>query len=309
MNARRRLGIAALAVACITTAPARAQEPDAAALARDPVLFLRTAEQALGWHEPAEPVRIAGPIYFVGTKGLAVYLITTSQGHILLNTGMPDSGPMIAKSMRKLGFRPEDVKLLLVGHAHIDHVGAHAWFQKLSQARVAAMAEEVALLESGGEADFHYGEHAEFAFEPVKAGRVLRDGEILQLGDVAIEALLTPGHTRGSTTYVAHVTAGGKAYTVVFPNGTSVNPGYRLVKEPSYPGIADDYRRTFHRLEMLKPDIWLDAHTGPFDFAGKRARAAREGVAAWVDPEGYRKWVVKTRATFEAAVEREMGER
>jgi len=116
---------------------------------------------------------------------------------------------------------------------------------------------EAPLLESGGKTDFHYGKIPDFQFDPVKVDRVLRDGEVIKLGDIAITALFTPGHTKGSTTFTMNIVEAGKIYAVAFPNGTSVNPGYRVAKDPSYPGIADDFRRTFHVLEMLKPDIWL----------------------------------------------------
>jgi len=98
--------------------------------ARNPKLFLETMVKQFGWTEPAEPMKVVGPIYFVGTKGLSVWLITTSQGHILLNTGMPSSGPMIEASIRKLGFKPEDIKFILTCHAHIDHVGGHAYLKE-----------------------------------------------------------------------------------------------------------------------------------------------------------------------------------
>ena len=303
------LTVATMALGAL--AAARAQEgpaiPDEAALAKDPKLFLKLARTLLKWDEAAEPTKILGPLYFVGTKGLAVYLITTAQGHILIHTGMPGSGPLIAASIRKLGFRPEDIKLLLVGHAHIDHVGDHAYIQKLSGAQVAASNLEVELTESGGKTDFHYGTAGDFTFEPVKVGRVLHDGDVLKIGDVALTALVTPGHTQGSTTYIANLVDGGRVYTVVFPNGTSINPGYRVAKDPSYPGIADDYRRTFHVLEMIKADVWLDGHNDVYDLEGKRARAAREGVAAWVDPAGYRKWLRGVRDKFEAKIDAETG--
>ncbi len=291
----------------LLTVPILSRAQDAEELANNPPLFLATAEKALKWNEPADPAHIVGPVYFVGTKGLAAYLITTTKGHILVNTAMPTTGPMIADSIRKLGFKPEDVKILLAGHAHIDHVGGHAYIQKLSGARVAMIAEEVDLIQSGGKLDFHYGVYPEFAFEPVKVGRVFHDGDTITLGDVALTARLTPGHTRGSTTFLMKASDGGKPYTVVFPNGTSINPGYRLVRDPSYPGIADDYRRTFAVLEKLEPDIWLDAHTDVFDFEGKRARAKKEGAAAWVDPEGYRKWLAGVREKFDRTLKSEMG--
>jgi metallo-beta-lactamase class B len=218
----------------------------------------------------------------------------------LLYTGMPPSGPMIEASIRKLGLNPKDIKLLLTGHAHIDHVGGHGHIQKLSNCRVAMMDAEVELIESGGRTDFHYGSVPEFLFEKVKVDQPLRDGETITLGDIAMTARHTPGHTKGSTTWVMDIVDNGKTYHVVFPDGTSVNPGYRIGKNPSYPGIADDYRRTFQVLASLKPDIWLTSHTEVFDFEGKRARAATEGVEAWVDPKGYATWVAEQLRKFEA---------
>ncbi len=270
-------------------------------------LSLETTAKLLKWREPTEPMRVIGPIHFVGTWGLSAWLITTPDGHILMNTGMDGSGPMIEASIRKLGFRPEEIRILLACHAHIDHVGGHAYIQRLSGAKVWIIDSEKDLLESGGKLDFHYGASPGFRFEPVKADRVFRDGDTLRLGDVALTARLTPGHTRGATTWVMSVVEAGKAYTVVFPDGSGVNPGYRLVRDPSYPGIADDYRRTLQRLEMLRPDVWLAPHTEYFDFHGKRSRVASEGIRAWVDPEGYRKWVVRQRRRFEAAVNAETG--
>jgi metallo-beta-lactamase class B len=295
----RTVALWLLAIPCLAFAQ------DRAALASDPAAGLEQIRQAMKWDEPADPVKIVGPLYYVGTRGLSAWLITTPEGHIVLNSGMPGSGPMIEASIRKLGLQPEDIEILLTGHAHVDHVGGHAFLQKLPGARVAMMAEEVALLESGGKLDFRYGGIPAFAFEPVQVGQVLHDGDAIRLGGVTLTARRTPGHTRGSSTYVMEVTEAGKTYTVVFPDGTSVNPGYRLVKDPSYPGIADDYRRTFEVLESLRPDIWLTPHPEVFAFEAKRARAAREGVAAWVDPDGYRKFVAAARAKFEAALESE----
>ena len=285
----------------------RAQER--AGLAKEPRISLEATRKAMKWDEPAEPVKIAGPLYFVGTRGLASWLIATTEGHILLNTTMPSGGPMIEASIRKLGFKPEEIRILLTGHAHVDHVGGHAYIQKLSGARVAMIAEEVDLIESGGKRDFRYGAQPEFAFEPVKVDRVLGDGETIKLGDVSLTACRTAGHTRGSTTFVLKIIDGGKTYNVVFPTGTSINPGYRLLKDPSYPGIADDYRRTVDFLEKMSPDIWLDMHIDVLDFEARRARAAVEGISAWVNPEEYRRWVAAVREKLEEtlAAERDSG--
>lgn len=273
--------------------------------ARGHALFLQTARTFLKWDEAAEPAKIVGPIYFVGTKGLGAFLIKGSEGHIVLCTGMPGSGPMIEKSIDKLGFKPKDVKLILTCHAHLDHVGGHAHLKKVTGGKIAMMREEQELFESGGKLDFHYGGVKEFEFETAKVDTIFRDEDEIKLGDITIKALLTPGHTKGSTTYVMKVVDDGKIYTVVFPDGTSVNPGYRVARNPSYKGIGDDYRRTFRILETLKPDIWLASHNEVYGLESKLKNAAKDGVKAWVDPEGYKKWVAARRAAFEAVVEKE----
>jgi metallo-beta-lactamase class B len=274
-------------------------------LANDNKLFISLAIKALKWEEPAEPIKIAGPLYFVGTKGLGVFLFTTSEGHILMNTGMPSSGPMIVESIRKLGFKPEDVRIMINGHAHIDHAGAFAYFKKQFGARLAVMKDDVAAMESGDKDDFKYAN--DFVYPPVKVDRILRDGDAIKMGDVLLTADHTPGHTRGATTWIANVVVDGKAIIVAFPDGAGFNPGYRLAKTPSYPGIADDFRRTHHILEMLKPDIWLAQHNEYYDFEGKRQRAQTEGVNAWMDAEGYRRFVAGKKRAFEDEVDEEMG--
>lgn len=281
------------------------QLPTAAELANDNALFLKVARKALHWEEPEEPVHIAGPIYFVGTKGLGVFLFATGDGLILMNTGMPSSGPMIEESIRKLGFRPEDIKIIINGHAHIDHAGAIAYLKEKYGATLAVMREDVAAMESGDKDDFKYAD--DFVYPPARVDRVLRDGDTVRLGDVILTAYYTPGHTRGATTWVTEVTEGGKPYRVVFPDGAGFNPGYRLAKDPSYPGIENDYRNTHHALEMLRPDIWLAQHNEYYDLAGKRAWAKTEGVAAWVDPEGYRRFIASKKRAFEDEVDAEMG--
>jgi len=257
------------------------------------------------WIEPTEPVKIVGPIHYVGTKGLAAYLITTSQGHILLDGAMPRSAKDIEASIRRLGFRPEDIRLLLVTHAHSDHAGTTAYFKQLSNAKAAVMAPDFEVLADGGRTDFRYGGMPAFDFPGVTAERKLEDGDTVTVGNVKLTARLGAGHTRGATTWLTTVEDRGTKYDVVFPCCTSINPGYRLVVDPSYPGIADDYRRTIAMLESLKPNIWLPAHGEFFGFEEKRARAVKEGVAAWVDPDGYRRWVEKGKANFEMLVAKE----
>jgi metallo-beta-lactamase class B len=284
----------------------RGNLPTKEQLANDNKLFISLASKALKWEEPEEPVRIVGPLYFVGTKGLGVFLFTTSEGLILMNTGMPSSGPMIVESIRKLGFRPEDIKIMINGHAHADHAGAFAYLKERFGASPAVMKDDVAAMESGDKDDFKYGN--DLVYPPVKVDRMLLDGDTVTLGDVLLTAYHTPGHTRGATTWVANIVAGGKAYTVAFPDGAGFNPGYRVAQwPPSYPGITDDYRRTHRFLEMLKPDIWLAQHNEYYDLPGKRKRAETEGVKAWMDPEGYRRFIASKKRAFENQVDEELG--
>jgi metallo-beta-lactamase class B len=255
--------------------------------------------------EPAEPLRIVGPIHFVGTRDLGIYLIATKAGHILIDGAMPTSASLIEASIRKLGFKPEEIRVLLITQAHIDHVGTLAHFKKLSSAQVALMSPDDELVKSGGKTDYLFARDERFRFEPVTADRVLKDGDVVELGGVRLTARLTPGHTRGTTTWTTTVQDGGQSYRVVFAGSTSVNPGTKLVKAPSYPGIADDYRRSFRLLESLTPDVFLGAHVGFFDMGDKRARAASQGVRAWVDPEGFKRHVSDSKAGFEALVAKE----
>lgn len=286
---------------CAAIAQAQVAAPDTRS-------FIAAARKALKWDEPLEPFKVAGPIYFVGTHGLGAWLFATRDGLLLLNTAMPGSGPMIADSIRKLGFKPEDIKIIASGHAHLDHVGGHAYMKALSGAQVVAMDGDVAVMESGGKDDFFYRHELDImGFDPVKVDRVLHDGDTVTLGEVTLTARKTAGHTKGTTTFVASISDDGKEYTVVFPDGVSVNPGYKLMASPSYDGIADDYRRTLQTLEALVPDIWLTAHTEWFDIDGKRARAQKDGVAAWVDPDGYRAFIAKRRKLFEQRLELESG--
>jgi metallo-beta-lactamase class B len=303
--------IAALALGSAFAAHAQTLPPNLPTkeeLAKNNKLFLELASKYLKWEEPTEALKIVGPLYFVGMKGLSSWLFATPEGHILLNTGMPSSGPMIVESIRKLGFKAEDIKIIINGHAHSDHAGAFTYMKQMSGAQIAIMKEDVQAIEDGGKDDFHYGADWQImGFPPVKVDYVLRHGDTARLGEVLLTAFHTPGHTRGSTTWVTQLVDGGRAYTVMFPDGGGFNPGYRVAKDPSYPGINDDYRRTLHTWEMLKPDIWAGHHTEYFNLEGKRKRAETEGVNAWVDPEGYRRFVAGKHRAFEDEVDAEMG--
>jgi metallo-beta-lactamase class B len=252
------------------------------------------------WYAPVPPLRIVGPIHYVGTQDLGSYLITTPAEHILLDGAMPGSAPLIEGSIRELGCRVEDIRVLLISHAHVDHVGTLAHFAARTGATVMALAPDVPLLQSGGGADWLFADEPSFHFPPVAVDRVLHDGDTVELGGVRLTARHTPGHTPGCTTWIADVPDGGRTWRVVFAGSTTVLPGTQLVGEPSYPGIADDFRRAHEVLASLEPDIFLAAHASFFDLPGRRARAAAEGPAAFADLEGYRRFHATRRAAFEA---------
>jgi len=286
----------------------RAQAPAATTpggAANDPTRPILNAEQENHWAEPAPPAHIVGPVYFVGTRGLAVYYLHTNEGGILISSGVQGSGPMIADSIRRLGFDPTQIRLLLATHAHFDHAGGMAYLQKLSGGKVAALEQEVALLESGGKTDFQYGQSAEFRFDPVHVDRVLHDGETIALGGAQISVLWMPGHTRGAASYILNAEENGKTYSVLIFGSGGVNPGYRLTGNPSYAGIAADFQHTEEVLDGLHPDIWLALHTEQFGYWEKSGRAASDGVNAWLDPEGYREFLQQRRKAVQDEIAKE----
>lgn len=255
-----------------------------------------------GWREPIAPMKLVGPIHYVGTRGLAAYLITTSAGHILIDGGVPVGGPLIVRSIETLGFAPRDVKVLLTTQAHFDHVGSLAHLKQVTGGRVLVMAGDEGLLRSGGATDYLMGPDSRYHFPRVEPDEVIRDGREITLGDVTLRAIRTPGHTPGTTTYTTTVRDGARSYRVVFAGSTSVNPGTRLVVRPSYPGILDDYRRALDVQSKLDPEVFFAAHGVQFDFEAKRARAAAEGPTVWVDSEGFKKAVAASRARLEELV-------
>jgi metallo-beta-lactamase class B len=265
--------------------------------------LLLFVEQSPRWTQAVKPLRLAGPIHYVGTADLAAFLIRTPQGHILIDGAVPAAAPLIEKSIRDLGFKPEEIRILLTTQAHFDHVGTHAHFRKLSGARIEAMDGDAQLLRSGGKTDYLFGSDPEFHFPPTAVDRVLKDRDIITLGGQRLTARRTPGHTPGSTTFLMDVNEGGTIYRVVFAASTSVNPGTRLTKNPSYPGILEDYRKTFETLASLKPDIFFSGHASFFGLEKKRAAAKEPNpAAAFVDPAGFTALIRQKGADFEKYV-------
>jgi metallo-beta-lactamase class B len=250
------------------------------------------------WTAPFPPFHIAGNLYYVGSRGLANYLVTTPQGNILINSDLEPNVPLIRSSIEKLGFKFKDTKILLISHAHYDHDAASAMIKELTDATYMVMDADVQVVESGGKEDFAYGNRREFLYPPTKVDHVLHDGDEVKLGGTVLVAHLTPGHTKGCTTWTMKVTEGGKTYDVVIVGSPNVNPGYKLVANRAYPRIAMDYERTFRVLQSLPCDIFLGAHGGYFEMEEKYARIHDGGANPFLDSEGYRKFVADKEQEF-----------
>ena len=245
--------------------------------------------------QPFPPHRIIGNVYYVGSDALASYLITTSAGHILINSSFEETVPLIRASVEKLKFRFQDVKILLTSHAHSDHVAGNALVKRLTGARVLVMEGDENLVRNGGKGDFQY----ESVWEPCPVDEVLRDRQEVKLGDAVLVAHRTPGHTKGCTTWTLRVSEGGKLHQVVIIGSPNVNPGYRLVGNPKYPTISDDFASTFRILKSLPCDVFLGAHG---DYYGMREKFARlqKGSSGnpFVDPQGYQQYVALKEKAF-----------
>jgi len=268
-----------------------------------------TAQDPPDWLEPFPPFRIAENLYYVGSKGLANYLITTPQGHILINSDLEANVPLIRSSVEKLGFKFTDIKILLISHAHWDHNAGSALIKKLTGARYMVMDADVSVVESGGKSDFQYGNTPGNLYPATKVDRVLHNGDEVKLGKAVLVAHLTPGHTKGCTTWTMKVTEGGKTYNVVIIGSPNVNPGYKLIDNTVYPKIAQDYETTFRVLGSLPVDYFLGAHGSYFDMETKYARLQKGDPSPFIDPEGYRKYVAQREEAFRAELAKQKSAR
>jgi metallo-beta-lactamase class B len=267
-----------------------------------------SAQGNAGWTTPIAPFRIADGLYYVGSKDLASYLVTTPQGNILINSSLESSPELIRKSVEQLGFRYSDIKILLISHAHWDHDAGSARVIQETGAKYMVMDGDVPVVESGGVLDFAYGDSP---YPKAKVDRVLHDGDEVKLGDAVLVAQKTAGHTRGCTTWTMKVKQNGKTLDAVIVGSWNVNPGFRLVDKPqqpaSYPGIADDYRKTFALLKKLPCDIFLGAHGAYFNMMDKLAKVEQLGESVWIDPQGYKAAVAEREKAFEAELLKQQG--
>lgn len=262
---------------------------------------ITSAGQPAAWMEPFPPHKIAGNLYYVGSKDLASYLIATPEGHILINSSFEESVPLIRTSIEKLGFKFTDVKILLISHAHSDHCAGSAEIIKQTKAQYFVMEQDADAVESGGAVKSRL-KAAYTQFPPARVTRRLKDGDEVKLGGSTLIANLTPGHTRGCTTWTMKVD-GLNAVIIGSPN---VNPGYILVNNQNYPGIATDYERTFRFLKAQPVDLFLGAHGGYYDMNAKHARLlTSSGTNPFIDPEGYHRYVTDRENAFLTEWERQ----
>jgi metallo-beta-lactamase class B len=256
------------------------------------------AQQNPDWTAPFPPHKVIANLYYVGSKDLASFLITTPQGHILINSNLESSVPMIRQNVERLGFRFSDIKILLISHAHFDHCAGSALIKQLTGAKYLVMDGDVPLVEDGGRSDFQYGTSPTSQFKPAKVDRVLHDGDEVKLGEVVLTAHLTAGHTKGCTTWTLQVREDGKVYNVVIIGSPNVNPGYKLVHNSKYPQIAEDYEHTFQVLKSLPCDVFLGAHGGYYGMIEKSARAGKIAGNPFVDSAGYKAYVADRELAF-----------
>jgi len=263
------------------------------------------AQQNPTWTEAFSPFHIAGNLYYVGTRGLASYLIKSSDGLILINSDLPENVPQIKASIEQLGFKFSDVKVLLISHAHWDHDAGSAKVKELTGAKYMVMDADVPVVESGGKEDFRYSD-AKYQYPPTKVDRVLHDGDEVRLGDATLVAHKTPGHTKGCTTWTMKVKEGAKSYDVVIVGSPNTND-FKLVNNEKYPTIAQDFEKGFRVLKSLPCDIFLGAHGAYFNMDAKYPKFKAGDTSVWVDPAGYKAYVENREKAFRAELAKQSG--
>lgn len=237
------------------------------------------------WTEPFPGHRVIANLYAVGTYDLAVFLITSDEGHILINTGLVDSTPLIKKNIEAVGFQLADVKILLTMQAHWDHTAALAEIKQLTGAQMLTTTADAKLLEDGGFSDPHFGGHQIFA--PVGVDRLIVDGDVIELGAIRLRVHEHPGHTIGSSSYSMQVRENGRDYNVAIANMGTINKGKQLVVSPTYDGVADDFARTYQSQKAMDVDVWVAAHGSQYALHSKYTPGQPYSPDTFVDPAGF----------------------
>jgi len=257
------------------------------------VLICATSNARADGPYPAH--KVVGNIYYVGSNDLAIYLVATPKGHMLINTGFDETVPLIRASVRSLGFKMTDIKIILASHAHSDHVAGHARAREISGAKVYVMTGDEKVIAGGGKGQYLY---TDSRWRPCPVDKVLKDGEKVTLGGTTLVARHTPGHTPGCTTWTAKVTDGKSKKLVVVVGSPNVNPGYQLVNNKAYPRIAKDFARTFKVLNSLKCDYFLGAHGNYYGMHAKYPKLKGAKVSPFIDPAGYRDYIELKEKAF-----------
>ena len=262
------------------------------------------------WTKPFPGVRIVGNVYYVGTYDLSSYLITSDQGHILINTGVGSSVPMIRSNIESLGLRFGDIKLLLATHGHWDHVGGMAAIKRMTGARMLMHEADVSVLEDGGNSDFRfYPKGRGTVYEPVKVDQALKDGEKVRLGASELTVHHHPGHTKGATSFTFTVREAGRDYRVGIINTAGINEGVQLLKSPGYANIVQDYANTIAKQKQMTIDVFLSSHAGQFRLHEKYKPGEAYNPNRFVDPEGFRAAVDRSEKNYLAQLQKERGSR
>jgi len=260
-------------------------------------LLFATAACAQGnpdWHRAFPGFRVASNLYYVGTADLAVYLIATPKGHILINSDFKQDLPLVKKNIEQLGFAYKDIEIILISHAHGDHDEAVGVIARETGAKLMVMEGDVAEVQS-----------AASGRPGARVARVLHDGDSVELGGSKLVARLTAGHTRGCTTWTMQLDEGGRTLNAVIIGSPNVNPGYVLVGNQDYPNIADDYKTTFALLERLPCDLFLGAHGAYFAMLAKHPKRKAGAPNPFIDPDGYKAYVAERKSAFQKELERQ----
>jgi metallo-beta-lactamase class B len=263
--------------------------------------ILLSGQDPEDWHQAFPPFRIAGNIYYVGTGDLASYLVKTPAGNILVNTDYEQDVPLIRKSVEQLGFKFGDIKIVLLSHAHDDHVAGTALVLKETRAQLMVMDGDVAAMEAGT-TDFQPSDQH---WTPVKVDRILHDNDVVEIGGTKLVANLTAGHTKGCTTWTTQVRDGSRTLNVVIECSPNVIPAYKLVNDPKYPQIAEDFEKTFRVLNRLSCDVFLSAHGNNFDLKAKYAKLKTAAENPFIDPVGYKAYVAEHENSFRRELNRQ----
>ncbi len=257
---------------------------------------LPLSAQPEDWTRPFPAHRVIGNLYAIGTYNLGVFLVTSEEGHILINTGLEDSTSLIRENIESLGFRMEDVKILLTMQAHWDHTAALAEIKEYTGAQMWATAGDAPVLADGGFSDPHFG--GEESFRPVRVNKIIVEGEVIELGDTRLTVLETPGHTAGSSSYQMEVREDGRDYSVVIANMNTINPGKQLVVDPTYPGVAEDFAETFRKQKTWDVDVWVSAHGSQYGLHDKYEPGQDYSPDTFVDPEGFLEEVERLESLY-----------